>query len=103
VEFAIVAPENKFIPVDSKVLESTKLDEDGKVIIDKEYANKVRSQAKKVSEYLGKANTTDYGILVLQSDSIQIEVFENFPELYKSIVDDYKVYVMGPSSFVQYS
>ncbi len=102
VEFAIVAPEGKYIPVDSKVLESS-LDEEGKIVIDEAYARKVKEEAKKVAKYLGKSNTTDYGILVLQNDSIQIELFENFPEVYKQIVDDYKIYVMSPSSFIQYS
>lgn len=101
VEFAMSSgEEGKFIPIDSKVLEA-ELDEDGKVIIDEKYRNKVKSAAKEIAKYLGKTNTTDYGILVLQSDSIYMKLFEEFPEFFQEMIREFKVHINSPSSFVQ--
>ena len=101
VEFAISSgEEGKFIPVDSKVLDAD-LDEDGKVIIDDKYKAKVKSAAKDVAKYLGKANTTDYGILVLQSDSIYMKLFEEYPTFFQEMIQENKVHINSPSSFVQ--
>ena len=103
VEFAIKSGENeKWIPVDSKVLD-TEVDDNGKIIIDKNYSSRVKTQVKEITKYLGKSNTADYGLLVLQNDSIYISLFENEPLLFQEMITKHKVYVCSPSSFVQFA
>ncbi|NQZ66309.1 MAG: DNA recombination protein RmuC [Mycoplasmatales bacterium] len=102
VEFAMKSGDDKgkWIPIDSKVLE-THFDEDGKPIIDDSYKNKVKVQVKEVSKYLGKSNTADYGLLVLQNDDIYLKLYDDFPFFFKEMIEEYKIYISSPSSFVQ--
>ena len=101
VEFAMQSgEEGKYIPIDSKVLEPN-FDEDGKPIIDEGYKRKVQTQVKEITKYLGKSNTADYGIIVLQSDSIYMKLFDEFPTFFEEMIREYKVYINSPSSFVQ--
>lgn len=101
VEFAMQSgEEGKFIPIDSKVLDA-ELDDDGMVIINNAYKSKVKSAASDISKYLGKSNTADYGILVLQSDSIYMKLFEEYPTFFKDVIDEYKIQINSPSSFIQ--
>lgn len=101
VEFAIKSgEENKWIPIDSKVLDA-KVDENNKMIIDADYTRKIKTQAQSISSYLNKPNTTGYGVLVLQNDSILMELYDNFPNLFKEVLRDQKVYIASPSSFIQ--
>ncbi|MCK5807252.1 MAG: DNA recombination protein RmuC [Mycoplasmataceae bacterium] len=101
VEFAIQSgSEGKYIPIDSKVLE-TDTDEYGKIIIDDKYRNKVKSQVAAVAKYLSKSNTTDYGILVLQSDSVYMKLFEEYRGFMEEMLRDFKINITSPSSFLQ--
>ena len=101
VEFAMRSAErDKWIPVDSKVLDP-KLDDEGKAIIDKSYKTKVKTQAKEISKYLNKTNTSGYGILVLQSDSIYMNLYDTFPHFFQEVLRDHQVHIASPSSFVQ--
>ena len=103
VEFAVRSgEENKWIPIDSKVLE-TKLDEDGKAIIDETYKRRVKEKAQEIKKYLNKTNTASYGILVLQSDSIYMKLYELFPLFFQETIANYKIYIASPSSFVQFA
>ena len=103
VEFAIKSGEDdKWIPVDSKVLD-TEVNDEGKIVIDKNYSSRVKTQVKEITKYLGKANTADYGLLVLQNDSIYMELFNNEPSLFQEMIRKHKVYVCSPSSFVQFA
>lgn len=103
VEFAIKADmTDKWIPVDSKVLDAD-LDEEGKLIISDSYKSKVLTQAKEVAKYLSKANTTDYGLLVLQSDEIYMELFDKYPDLFDKVIKEHKIYICSPSSFIQFA
>lgn len=100
VEFAMQSGEKgKFIPIDSKVLDTVK--ENGKAIIDESYKSRVKTQAQSIKKYLSKSNTAEYGILVLQSDSIYMELFDLFPSFFQEMVTEFKVYINSPSSFVQ--
>ena len=101
VEFGMKSgEEGKFIPIDSKVLDA-QLDEDGHIVIDDKYKNKVATQAKSVSEYLGKKNTADYGVLVLQGDDLYIKLFEEYPTFFNEMIDKHRVFIMSPSTFIQ--
>lgn len=101
VEFAIQSGiEGKFIPVDSKVLDA-KYDNDGNIIIDNDYKTKVKTQVKEVAKYLGKKHTTEYGILVLQSDQIYMSLFEEFPSFFEEMIREFKININSPSSFLQ--
>ena len=103
VEFAIKSGENdKWIPVDSKVLD-TNVDLNGKIVIDKNYSSRVKAQVKEMTKYIGKSNTADYGLLVLQNDSLYMELFKNEPLLFQEMITKYKIYVCSPSSFVQFA
>ncbi|MCK5945698.1 MAG: DNA recombination protein RmuC [Mycoplasmataceae bacterium] len=103
VEFAIKSGnEGKWIPVDSKVI-NAEANEDGTFDIDKKFADNVKKQAKEISKYLSKTNTAEFGLLVLQSDAIYMEVFAEFPNIFREIIKEHKVYVTSPSSFVQFS
>ncbi|CAM9135368.1 DNA recombination protein RmuC [Mycoplasma todarodis] len=103
VEFAIQSgnEDEKWIPIDSKVLE-TEIDPDtNKIIVDQKYKNKVLSQVKLITKYLGKSNTADYGLLVLQNDEIYMELYNEFPSFFKEVIEEHKIYITSPSSFVQ--
>ncbi len=103
VEFAIQSgdADGKWIPIDSKVLE-TEYDEDTKkIIVNNTYKQKVLTQVKQITKYLSKSNTAEYGLLVLQNDEIYMELYDKFPSFFKEVIEDYKVYITSPSSFVQ--
>lgn len=101
VEFAIKSgTPGKYIPVDSKVLDA-ELDEDGKLIINDKYRDKVKAQARAVAEYSGKQTTTDYGVLVLQSDDIYFKLFEEYPTFFQDVIKEFKIFIASPSSFIQ--
>ncbi|TCG11578.1 DNA recombination protein RmuC [Mycoplasma todarodis] len=103
VEFAIQSgnEDEKWIPIDSKVLE-TEIDPDtNKIIVDQKYKNKVLAQVKTITKYLGKSNTADYGLLVLQNDEIYMKLYNEFPSFFKEVIEEHKVYITSPSSFVQ--
>lgn len=104
VEFAIRSDgeEKKWIPVDSKVLD-VEFDEENRIIINDAYLAKVATQAKEVSKYLGKTNTADYGLLVLQSDVIYLDMFHFKPEFFQRMITENKVYITSPSSFIQFA
>jgi len=103
VEFAIKSGvENKWIPVDSKVLEGN-INEDGKIIVDETYKKSVLTQAKTIKKYLGKTNTVDYGLLVLQNDEIYMSLYDKFPSFFKETIQEHKIYITSPSSFIQFS
>ena len=101
VEFAMKSgKEGKYIPIDSKVI-TPELDEDQKPVIDKNYIAKIKTQAREMTKYLGKHNTESYGVLVLQSDNIYMNIYEMSPSLFRDVINDHKVYVASPSSFIQ--
>lgn len=103
VEFAIKADINeKWIPVDSKVLDPD-FDEEGNFIVNDTYKNRVQTQVKEVDKYLGKANTADYGLLVLQNDNIYIKLFDEYPAFFEQMIKDYKIYICSPSTFIQFA
>ncbi len=103
VEFAIKADLNdKWIPVDSKVLDP-EFDEDNNFIINDNYKNKVHTQVKEVAKYLGKTNTADYGLLVLQNDNIYIKLFDEYPAFFEQMIKDYKIFICSPSTFIQFA
>ena len=103
VEFAIQSgdADGKWIPIDSKVLETEYDEETKKIIVNNAYKQKVITQVKQITKYLGKSNTADYGLLVLQNDEIYMELYDKFPSLFKEVIEEYKVYITSPSSFVQ--
>lgn len=103
VEFAIKANVNeKWIPVDSKVLDPD-FDENGNFVVNDSYKNKVQTQVKEVAKYLGKQNTADYGLLVLQNDNIYIKLFDEYPVFFEQMIKDYKIYICSPSTFIQFA
>ena len=104
VEFAIKSGQNdgKWIPVDSKVIEH-EADEDNQIIIADDYFKKIKTQASKVSGYLDTKITTKYGILVLQNDEIYLTLWQKNPHFFRQIIDQYKVYILSPSLFVQFA
>ena len=103
VEFAFKSGEKeKWIPIDSKIIEHES-DEKNKIIINDKYKNNVMTQAKNVSKYLNKSNTASYGVLVLQNDNIYMDLFEKYPSLFKEVIEKFKIYVCSPSSFVQFA
>ncbi len=103
VEFAIKADfEEKWIPIDSKLIEH-EVDEENKIIINDKFKNKVIQQVKNITKYLNKKNTSTYGVLVLQNDEIYMKLFDIFPSLFKQMIKNYKIYIFSPSSFVQFS
>ena len=101
VEFAMQSgEEGKFIPIDSKVLD-TEQDEEGNINVNSAYKTKVETQVKEVKKYLGKSNTADYGIIVLQSDDVYMKLFEEYPQFFSEMIEKHRIYVNSPSSFVQ--
>ena len=103
VEFAFQSgyDNHKWIPVDSKVLDHETNEKE--IIIDASYETKIREQAKKVSQYLDKSNTTKYGILVIQNDAIYLALWQKTSFLFSEIFRQYKVYVLSPSLFIQFA
>lgn len=103
VEFAIRSGEDeKWIPVDSKVLD-TDHNEDGTIVLDEQYRQRVSVQAKNITKYLGKKNTAEYGLLVLQNDSIYLKLYEMYPLFFQETIQKYKIYICSPSSFIQFA
>lgn len=104
VEFAIRSDgeEKKWIPVDSKVLD-TDIDSDNQIIMDDAFMKRVEVQVKEIKKYLGKPNTADYGLLVLQNDNIYLEMFRHNPEFFQRMIKEHKVYITSPSSFIQFA
>lgn len=103
VEFAIKSGiEGKWIPVDSKVLD-VDMDENQVIFITDKYIAKVKNAVKEISKYLSKSNTTDYGLLVLQSDEIYMKLYEYNPAFFQTMIRDHKIHVSSPSSFINYS
>ncbi|WKX02603.1 DNA recombination protein RmuC [Candidatus Mycoplasma mahonii] len=103
VEFAIKSGhEQKWVPVDSKVLD-TEVDVDGKVVINSTFKSRVLTQVKEVKKYLGKPKTADYGLLVLQNDEIYMSLFNEYPLFFQTMIREHKIYICGPSSFVQFA
>ncbi len=103
VEFTIQSgnEDEKWIPIDSKVLETEIDEETHKIIVDQKYKSKVLAQVKSITKYLGKSNTADYGLLVLQNDEVYMELYNEFPSFFKEVIEEHKVYITSPSSFVQ--
>lgn len=103
VEFAIKAEEekDKWVPVDSKLVGA--FTEGEEIVVNEKYIKDVKAQAKKVSKYLNKRNTTAFGIMVLQSDFIYNEIYEHFPEVLTNSIIENSVFIMSPSTFVQFS
>lgn len=103
VEFAIKSgSQDQWIPVDSKVLDA-EVDEENNVIIDDSYAKRVVTQAKEVAKYLGKKNTANYGILVLQSDAIYMKLYDKDPSFFHRVISEHKIHIASPSIFVQFA
>ena len=103
VEFAIKSGvEGKWIPVDSKVLD-VDIDENQVIIMTDQYISKVKSAVRDISKYLSKTNTTDYGLLVIQSDEIYMKMYEYDPAFFQTMIRDYKIHISSPSSFINYS
>ena len=103
VEFAIkIGKDDKWIPIDSKVLD-TEVNESNEIIIDSKYEARVKEEAKKISKYLNKSNTASYGILVLQSDDIYLKLMDEFPNLFHEVIEKYKIHISSPSSFIQFA
>ena len=101
VEFAIQSGiKGKWIPVDSKVVEP-KVDDENKIIIDDDYRKRIKIEAQKISKYNNKKNTASYSILVLPNDEIYSKLFDNFPQLFQEIQQEYKVHINSPSTFIQ--
>lgn len=107
VEFAIKSNEleDKWIPVDSKLIGAFTdgLDENGNIIVNDKYIKRVNSRVKEVKKYLNKKNTASFGMMVLQSDLIYNEIFENSPEVLSNSIVEHSIFIMSPSAFVQFS
>lgn len=103
VEFAIRAEfdKDKWVPVDSKLTGAFLEGEE--IIVDEKLIKSVKTQSKKVTKYLGKKNTTQFGIMVLQSDLIYNEIYEHYPETLTNSIIENHVFIMSPSAFVQFS
>lgn len=103
VEFAIKAESEgeKWVPIDSKLIGA--FSEGDEITVNDKYIKDVQSQAKKVSKYLNKKNTTAFGIMVLQSDFIYNEIYEHNPEVLTNSIIDNSIFIMSPSAFVQFS
>ena len=103
VEFAIKSGiKGKWIPVDSKVID-VDIDDNQVIIITDKYIAKVKNAVKEISKYLSKSNTTDYGLLVIQSDEIYMKLYEYNPAFFQNMIRDYKIHISSPSSFINYS
>lgn len=104
VEFAFKSgvDDNKYIPVDSKVIQYTE-NEENQIVITPDYLTKIRTQSKKISKYLNKKNTTNYGIMVLQSDELYLRLFNDNPELFYNSINENHIYIFGTSSFIQFA
>ena len=103
VEFAIKSGKmDKWIPVDSKVLD-VDLDIENNIIINEKYKQRVKTQVREITKYLSKSNTADYGLLVLQNDSIYMELYTKFPSFFQQVIKEFKIYICSPSSFIQFS
>lgn len=103
VEFAMKSgKQDKWIPVDSKVLEPNVDDED-QPIIDAAYLKKVEQAARQIAKYTGKKNTESYALLVLQSDLVYNKIYEEDPGFFPRLIREQKIHVASPSSFVQFA
>lgn len=102
VEFAMRSSfeNDKWIPVDSKVIQA-KRDENNDVDIE-DYAKKVKDRAKEIHDkYLGKKNTTNYGILVMHSNEIYDKFVSKKAEIVTAISQSQNVMIISPTLFIQ--
>ena len=111
VEFAVKMPggngEYCYLPIDSKFpLESyyriKEGMENGDVLLieesRKELKNKIKSFAKDISnKYIDAPNTTDFAIMFVPLEGIYVEIIEM--GLFEVIQREYKVNIVGPSTF----
>ena len=111
VEFAVKMPGGKgeycYLPIDSKFpLESYYKIKEGMengdaLLIEesrKELKNKIKSFAKDISnKYIDAPNTTDFAIMFVPLEGIYVEIIEM--GLFEVIQREYKVNIVGPSTF----
>lgn len=103
VEFALRSSNsNKWIPVDSKVLEPLIIDDE--IYLDDTWINSLKTQVKKIASlYLNKTYTESYGMLVLHNDLIYLKLYKEFPNIIKSAIENHKIHILSPSMFIQFA
>lgn len=103
VEFAIrqSKDDEKWIPIDSKSIIPKENDKE-EWIIDSKYIRRIEKAAKDITQYLGKSNTTDFGIMVIPSNEVLIEMYRLFPDELNIIAEKHAIYVSSPHGFNQY-
>ncbi|NQX83499.1 MAG: DNA recombination protein RmuC [Mycoplasmataceae bacterium] len=102
VEFAFRSREDsdKWTPIDSKSI-IPENDGEGNFIIDSTYSRRVNEEAKKISKYIGKKNTTYFALLVLPNDNVAKELNESFSDL-RNECTKLNVYITSPGVIYQY-
>lgn len=103
VEFAfkINLESDKWVPVDSKSY-IPKTDDNGEFIIDSSYVNQIKSAGEEIAKkYINKDNTEPFGLLVLPSESVYVEVMNLDSGLYQTLADK-RVHVTSPLNFIQF-
>lgn len=90
--------ENKYIPIDAKILEPNYIDNEA--IIDDNYLSKLKAKAKECcNKYVDKINTINFGIIVLQNDQIFAKIVEKEPNFLNVMIKEYKMFFTSPNNF----
>ncbi len=108
VEFAIKdhKESTKWIPVDSKSIKPDEgKNEQGESIwiIDDKYLKKIETEVKKITKYINKSNTSNFGILVLPTDEVFMFLSDQYKKELFEFGTKYKIIVTSPSNFIQYT
>ncbi|AAT28015.1 DNA recombination protein RmuC [[Mycoplasma] mobile] len=103
VEFALRSTNaNKWIPIDSKVLEPSIIENE--IFLDKNWISSLETQVKKISSlYLNKTYTESYGMLVIHNDLIYLKLYQEYPDVIKNAIEKHKVHILSPSTFIQFA
>ena len=108
VEFAILLPEEVWIPLDAKfptelyreILEA--YDNLDKELIEKKQKSLyqvIKKYAKDIStKYISPPHTTDFAILFLPIEGLYAEIVRN-SDVFEEIQRDYKIIIVGPTNF----
>lgn len=102
VEFAMKTDNSKqkWVPIDSKSLVPVIVD--GEFVLDSNYINKVRSAAKEISaKYLTTDNTESFGLMILPSESIFNQLYEEHRNLFTEL-NGINISILSPYTFLQF-